>query len=663
MKNQILSCLHRVQLLKKSSSFFYDLTCRLTETNDHGEYNLDGHLVPFCKKEQILDILSRWSINSLKQIDSLSVFYSKLIKYQASIIIHLIKSDLNQIKTNYEKFSNYFRDNKKVVELIAEKEPRELVNLFLEYLNQLEKHQRFLPDIIQSKQIFFFKKVPNEMIELIAIVASRKSGSIYYKTSWGSDSPIGQLSFPRSLSIENYVKLFFILYETCNWSSNHFIQILEYMLSHKDENLSSIKKQRKVFFDIIVQQRIGKDLFVQKLLKDGNDTILQLLDGYPELTNPLSIHLLSKYERNEIVTPEKRLTLIRYQIMTKELFDLFLSLFKQTGSNVNQRQKNYPLFLQCAFSTDEQFTQNVLQWIEKRFVNEQILVIDHFLSIISSFNDRFHLEILPKNFKSIQTIFDIAINHLQRSTNTLSTIINYGVKLLQLTEKHSNKDNIQQFAIQIIKQCYSKTDNAPNRISTINKSYPSTRKIIINLLLSDVFPRLVSKGMVNELNNFLSSYNDEKQKCLPEIDLFLNEFFTKSLPSSKKLQSSFNIDTHSSMIKLYLANKSTRFERVNYLINQIDKIFFIDQNIQRIILRSQQHRTLIDQLIQDNKLVTLDKITNEDSPFVISNSQTKNVKLPGLNVEVLNNSSQFLTGKQQEHIANIIRNDYLQVNI
>lgn len=224
------------------------------------------------------------------------------------------------------------------------------------------------------------------------------------------------------------------------------------MLNEKNRNLSSIKKQRKWFWDIVIQQRIGKDLFLQKLLKEGNENTLKLLDEYSELTNPLSIHLLSKSERNEIVTPEKRLSLIRYQIMTKELFDLFLSLFKQTGSNVDQRQKNYPIFLQCAFSTNEQFTQNVLQWIEKRFTNEQLIVVEHFIAVLESFNDQFHLQILPNNFKSIQTIIDIAINHLQRSTNTLSIIIKYGTHLLKRIEQYQLKDNIQQFAIQIIKQ-------------------------------------------------------------------------------------------------------------------------------------------------------------------------------------------------------------------
>jgi hypothetical protein len=55
-------------------------------------------------------------------------------------------------------------------------------------------------------------------------------------------------------------------------------------------------------------------------------------------------------------------------------------------------------------------------------------------------------------------------------------------------------------------------------------------------------------------------------------------------------------------------------------------------------------------------------LSNEQSQFVTNlNSQTKNLKWPGLNIDLLNNCSKFLTGKQQEHIKNIILNDYLQV--
>jgi hypothetical protein len=168
--------------------------------------------------------------------------------------------------------------------------------------------------------------------------------------------------------------------------------------------------------------------------------------------------------------------------------------------------------------------------------------------------------------------------------------------------------------------------------------------------------------MLSQLNNQLS-LSIEKAWRLPQIDLFVNRFFTETLRSSTKVQSAFEIDTKSELISFFLKNQSTRYERVNQLINQIDKLFFIDENVQRIALRSQQHRQLIDQLIEDDKCVTSEKISNQRNKLGTNlRSDTENIKLPGLNVDLLNSSSHLLTGKQQEHITNIILNDYLQVN-
>jgi hypothetical protein len=159
------------------------------------------------------------------------------------------------------------------------------------------------------------------------------------------------------------------------------------MLLNKNQysSLNAIKKQRKWFFDIVINESIGKELFIRKLLKEGNENTLKLLETYSALTSSLSFHLISQYERKGIVEAKQRLQLIRYQTMTKDIFEQFLSLFKQTGSDVNQRQQNYPLFLQCALSTNEQFVPNVLQWIEKRFLNEQLIVIEHFLRLLSTY--------------------------------------------------------------------------------------------------------------------------------------------------------------------------------------------------------------------------------------------------------------------------------------
>ncbi|CAF3063646.1 unnamed protein product [Rotaria sp. Silwood2] len=179
-KNQIFENLHQIDYLKKSSAFFYNLVCRLTESCRHDQYNLDAHLVPFCSKDQILNLLSQWSIERLEQIDSSSLFRSKLIYYQPLIVIHLIQCDLNEKKKNSGTFSNYFQENDVLLSLLAKKEAKAILRLTIEYINQLEKHKRFLPNFIQSKQKYFFKKVPDEMIELITIVASDQPGFILF---------------------------------------------------------------------------------------------------------------------------------------------------------------------------------------------------------------------------------------------------------------------------------------------------------------------------------------------------------------------------------------------------------------------------------------------------------------------------------------------------
>jgi hypothetical protein len=196
-------------------------------------------------------------------------------------------------------------------------------------------------------------------------------------------------------------------------------------------------------------------LFLKKLLKEGNENTLKLFQNFPEYSTPLSIHLISQYESKGIVQPKNYLSLIRYQLMTEQIFEQFLSLFKQTGSDVAQRQLNSPLFIQCAINSNQVFIEKVFQFIAKRFLNEQLIVIEQFLRSLSLLNDQSHLLILPNYFESIENIINIALNHLQQSTNTLQIIINYGIFLLKSTEHSSNlqqKQQIQTFATKIIKQ-------------------------------------------------------------------------------------------------------------------------------------------------------------------------------------------------------------------
>jgi len=202
-------------------------------------------------------------------------------------------------------------------------------------------------------------------------------------------------------------------------------------------------------------------------------------------------------------------------------------------------------------------------------------------------------------------------------------------------------------------------DSLKLHIQSLSESYPIARNLLADILISNVFSKLLSKCMLDELNDSMNSYLAKSWR-VPQIDSFINSFFMDYLPSSTKLQSVFQIDTHSSIISLFLKKRLTQFERVNQLINKIDKIFFLNEIVQRIALRSQQHRQLIDKLIEDNKCVTFEKLSNEETNL---RSKLKNIKLPGLNINILNSSFHYLTGKQQEHITKIILHDFLQVNI
>ncbi|CAF4380483.1 unnamed protein product, partial [Adineta steineri] len=105
-------------------------------------------------------------------------------------------------------------------------------------------------------------------------------------------------------------------------------------------------------------------------------------------------------------------------------------------------------------------------------------------------------------------IIDIALNHLDRSDNTLEIIIEYGILLLQRAEHYQNKTRrkrILGFATAILKKCYSYPDSLTINGLAISELYPKTRNIIADILVADVYPQLVSKCMLTELNTSLKT--------------------------------------------------------------------------------------------------------------------------------------------------------------
>ncbi|CAF2821052.1 unnamed protein product [Rotaria sp. Silwood2] len=664
LKQKMVKKLCHIDVLRKSPSFFYDTACHLIDSNNYSRYNFAAYLLPFCKTDQIIDLLSRWSIKGFEQIDRSTTLRSRLIDLQPSIAIQLMKADLDALKVHSTKFADYFQRNGILMNSLSKKVPKEVVCLAVEYLNQLQPSIRSIPALIVSHLTYFFKKAPNEMIQLITTIASIQPGILRESDSWRySSQETNSLSLPRSFSIESHVRLFLALYNICKWSSNNTVQIFRLMLKSEKEkiSISRLQKERKWLIDNIIEKHIGKELFLKKLLEEGRRADLDLFEKYPEITTPLSIHLLAQHESNNIVTDSTRLEFIRYQSMTQNLYDKFLLLMKNTGSDVFQRRKNYVLLFQCALLTNQQFVKTVLQFIAKRFANEQLIVIEYLLNYLTSAQAKLHFQILPDNLESIETIINIAMNHLQESYRIRSAIPTYGSNLLQCVEYYRNQEAkkiIQEFAWKIIKK-YCSGDVFTFDVRDIPESYTETWRQIADFLISDIYPALISESKFSTLNNSLDMFKT-KVSYLPQIDSFINSFFTKTLLESEKIQSELQIGNLTTMIDLFLKNRSTRFERVNHLINKIDKVFFVYENVQRIVVCSQQHRQLIDTLLQDDKCLTLEKLLKESNKFLKSIvHEIRYYKVPGLDTDILNSSLHRLTGKQQEHITNIILNDYL----
>lgn len=210
-------------------------------------------------------------------------------------------------------------------------------------------------------------------------------------------------------------------------------------------------------------------------------------------------------------------------------------------------------------------------------------------------------------------------------------------------------------------RCFSINPADRFYLPSLSHSYPMARHLLADLLISEVFPTLLSKCRIDDIHDLLN-YSFQKPWKVPKIDSFLDTFFTDYLPSSIKLQSVFRVDTHSSMIAWYLKAPSTRLKRVHQLIDQVDKVFFLHEIVQRVVLRSGEYQTLIDQLIEDGHCLTVEKLSNEKMklPNYLMTT-TGNIKQPGFHIDTLNNSFYYLTGKQQEHLTKIILHDFIQV--
>ena len=389
-----------------------------------------------CTHENASQLLSEWNIATLDQLttDSASPLAQKLIKYQPLLVLNLLRNELHDKKSDLLKCLS---DNDKTLSLLSRKQPvvvyEEIIQLTIECIQKMTSSnfsvQLYLPSFIQVNIRYYLAKVPKHMIQLFSILIT-ESG-IYYSMYRSSHDSNVHISFPkRSFSIENYVELFMMCYEK--------IKDLKFVLNlffgsfyPQSKNMYEIRKQRRWFLEEVIQKRIGYEIFLKRLLPQGDySSACQLRDFPKELASPLIKHTLKVLEEVDIVEAKERLKYLQYSEMTEERYDEFLALMKTTGNDVTQRMLNYGYLFESSIKS-HQLEDKVLSFIEKQFTNEQLSVIDELLKKFNDQHDSFYLHTVPEHLTTIEGILNPAFNHLQRSQSTLNLINTFAMILVK----------------------------------------------------------------------------------------------------------------------------------------------------------------------------------------------------------------------------------------
>ncbi|CAF4084910.1 unnamed protein product, partial [Rotaria sordida] len=105
---------------------------------------------------------------------------------------------------------------------------------------------------ILSKEKRMFDKALDGMIQLITLVASHQPGIIKYELpSNSSGTELSIFLFPRSFSIDNYVRLFFILYETYNLKIIE--EIMDIVFNHLQKTSTTVETILIYGFLLLIQ--------------------------------------------------------------------------------------------------------------------------------------------------------------------------------------------------------------------------------------------------------------------------------------------------------------------------------------------------------------------------------------------------------------------------
>ena len=90
-----------------------------------------------------------------------------------------------------------------------------------------------------------------------------------------------------------------------------------------------------------------------------------------------------------------------------------------------------------------------LLYFQKKLLNDQLLVLECFLHQLSRFDRRFPLQTLPANLPVNCSIFNLALNDLQESSDVRRMSVDYAMDLLRTAEYHPN-EQIRNFDLEVI---------------------------------------------------------------------------------------------------------------------------------------------------------------------------------------------------------------------
>ncbi|CAF0896335.1 unnamed protein product [Didymodactylos carnosus] len=646
---------------KYSKNIFFDIATELTKTHHPEQYNIDFYTLAFCSPLHVEQLLQLWEIRRLDQLRfSLS---ARLIKRHPQIVLKLLNNELEDKMKQQQNYDvlEFFKEKEEQFSALSKCQDaliyQHICQYVLDLLKKYPKPRREMPSFLSTNMRKYFETAPEQMIDLLKLLL-RENGLISgHKYSHGYSREI-QLNLPRSLSEKYYTQIFMILYEKMSDLNEVLNTFFE---NQKHKNFYSITTRRKYFFENIVQKQIGIDKFLKKLYSHASTDTLSRLEEFPQLTSPLSKYLLARKEKEEPVDAVDKLTYLKYDFLEQN-FDEFVKLMKETNADVEQRAKNLSSLLKCSICT-RQFEEKVLNLIEKRLTNEQLMVIENLIRSFSEFNDYFHLNVLIKYRTVFESIFAYAFKHQQRTWSTLQVIFSYASFLVGRFQQCSSKaiqTEILMFAGTLIKRCYE-SNLAQGEFTGSEQKVLKSSKVAQQILidqLKDPLEKMMNKNAYSDIESLISCMFIEPWS-VQFVDEFLERLFFTHLANKESMLTMFSIDTNASLIEIFLKDKNKRSERVIRLL-ELDIAYIYDSCVQKCLMLS-KNTHYINFFIQDEKCLTLDKLKQLNGGKETKLMRFNDKKLPGFTtIDNLLLYANCLTHEQQLKVTNMLHNDYLE---